>query len=454
MENNQFNHDFSGISANKKDTSSEDKHQINKDLYGILGVNKDATPEEIKQVYRRRAMEEHPDTKRTDQEREDAKIKFQQINEAYEILSDPEKRAQYDQYQTVDNFTPKNYWRNASYSTYENDEEFEAFVEKFKEGTKTYYRDSTEHWEKLSRLVKGTQHYAFNSDGLPNKTAFILLDAEVEKFYQAHQKRKTSFLDEIDEYVNWDEARINEVPGGGMKYQSPPKKDWKERVGAFVTGVAAAAIGFTSFMPTHQTKTNCPYPTHTNSQDIVRQTTDINKTLTGLEINAQKAPSLEQLQKFGGVAIKEKTTTPPQTVKAVNKTFGTNFQGGKEVNNFISAETIKKYQELDAIRGVAPGTTQQEFDQVANSHPGEDVYQKGKQSYKQRLEDLQKQEKTPVSPQSRQEKSGGKTQGFQALLNKFSAVGQSIATTVSNGLQQLQEHSVAYLAQMRQTMRG
>src|SRR5438477_12600142 len=65
------------------------------DYYKILGVNKNATQEDIKKVYRKLARKYHPDLNPNDKE---ANKKFQQINEANEVLSDPEKRKKYDQY--------------------------------------------------------------------------------------------------------------------------------------------------------------------------------------------------------------------------------------------------------------------------------------------------------------------------------------------------------------------
>ncbi len=65
------------------------------DYYNILGVNKNATQDEIKKAYRKLARKFHPDLNPNDKE---AKKKFQEINEANEVLSDPEKRKKYDQY--------------------------------------------------------------------------------------------------------------------------------------------------------------------------------------------------------------------------------------------------------------------------------------------------------------------------------------------------------------------
>lgn len=66
-----------------------------RDYYEVLGVPRTATAEEIKRAYRREARKHHPDLKPA-AERERASQLFQQINEAYEVLSDPEKRRKYD----------------------------------------------------------------------------------------------------------------------------------------------------------------------------------------------------------------------------------------------------------------------------------------------------------------------------------------------------------------------
>ena len=66
-----------------------------KDYYGALGVKKEATPEEIKKAYRKLALKFHPDKNPGDKKAEE---KFKEITEAYAVLSDPEKRRQYDQF--------------------------------------------------------------------------------------------------------------------------------------------------------------------------------------------------------------------------------------------------------------------------------------------------------------------------------------------------------------------
>ncbi len=65
-----------------------------KDYYQILGVSKNASKDDLKKAYRKLALKWHPDKN----DSKEAEKKFKQINEAYEILSDPEKRKMYDQF--------------------------------------------------------------------------------------------------------------------------------------------------------------------------------------------------------------------------------------------------------------------------------------------------------------------------------------------------------------------
>ena len=63
-----------------------------KDLYEVLGVSRDATDDEIKKAFRRQARKLHPDVNKEP----DAEERFKEVNEAYSVLSDEQKRANYD----------------------------------------------------------------------------------------------------------------------------------------------------------------------------------------------------------------------------------------------------------------------------------------------------------------------------------------------------------------------
>jgi molecular chaperone DnaJ len=65
-----------------------------KDLYEILGVQKSASQDEIKKAYRKLARQYHPDRNQGDKEAEE---RFKEIQGAYDVLRDPDKRKQYDQ---------------------------------------------------------------------------------------------------------------------------------------------------------------------------------------------------------------------------------------------------------------------------------------------------------------------------------------------------------------------
>lgn len=73
-----------------------------KDLYNILGIDKTASDDDIKKAYRKLAIKWHPDRHAGKSDEKEAEEKFKDINEAYQVLSDPDKRRQYNTFGTVD----------------------------------------------------------------------------------------------------------------------------------------------------------------------------------------------------------------------------------------------------------------------------------------------------------------------------------------------------------------
>lgn len=83
-----------------------------KDYYKILGVSRAASADEIKKAFRKQAMKYHPDKNKGDKQAEE---RFKEINEAYAVLSDPEKRKQYDTFGSSDfnkRYTQEDIFRN------------------------------------------------------------------------------------------------------------------------------------------------------------------------------------------------------------------------------------------------------------------------------------------------------------------------------------------------------
>ena len=113
------------------------------DYYKLLGIEKTATTKDIKNAFRKLARKYHPDLNPNDK---DAKRKFQQINEANEVLSDPEKRKKYDQYgkdwQHSDQFEKQRQYQQTSsdsagnrYTQQQSEGDFSDFFESLFGGT-------------------------------------------------------------------------------------------------------------------------------------------------------------------------------------------------------------------------------------------------------------------------------------------------------------------------------
>lgn len=100
---------------------------MNTDFYHVLGVERTASADEIKKAYRKLALKYHPDQNPGNKVAED---KFKEINAAYSVLGDEQKRAQYDRYGSADAYASSTSQRQAYNSgTYTNDPFWDWFTQ-------------------------------------------------------------------------------------------------------------------------------------------------------------------------------------------------------------------------------------------------------------------------------------------------------------------------------------
>mmetsp|Transcript_19713 Transcript_19713/g.19816 ORF Transcript_19713/g.19816 Transcript_19713/m.19816 type:complete len:505 (-) Transcript_19713:32-1546(-) len=97
----ELNSEDNSIAEDLKKAEAALKQSKQKDYYKILGVSRRATEKEIKKAYREQALQWHPDKHTGEEEKEKAEKQFQLVAEAYEVLSDDEKRAKYDRGEDV-----------------------------------------------------------------------------------------------------------------------------------------------------------------------------------------------------------------------------------------------------------------------------------------------------------------------------------------------------------------
>ena len=73
---------------------------MSKNYYDILGINKNASDSDIKKAFKKLSIKWHPDkwANKPEKEQKEAEEKFKEINEAYQVLSDPQKKSNYDQF--------------------------------------------------------------------------------------------------------------------------------------------------------------------------------------------------------------------------------------------------------------------------------------------------------------------------------------------------------------------
>ncbi|WP_421622592.1 DnaJ domain-containing protein [Borrelia sp. MN22-0132] len=115
---------------------------MSKDYYNILGIHKNATTEEIKKAYKKLAIKYHPDKNKGNKFAEE---KFKEINEAYEILSSPQKKANYDNFGSANfnnNFNTEGFSKGFKNTDFHNFESFDLFSDIFGGTTRGTLKDT------------------------------------------------------------------------------------------------------------------------------------------------------------------------------------------------------------------------------------------------------------------------------------------------------------------------
>ena len=125
---------------------------MNKDYYEILGVDRNATPDEIKKSYRKLVKQYHPDLNK---DNPDAAKKMAEINEAYEVLSDPEKKKRYDMYGTAEEGVGDYAYRNTGESPF--GDFFKDFG--FEDIFDTFFGGGFTRTEERRRVERGSDIY-------------------------------------------------------------------------------------------------------------------------------------------------------------------------------------------------------------------------------------------------------------------------------------------------------
>ncbi len=133
---------------------------MNTDLYHVLGVPRTATGEEIKKAYRKLALKYHPDQNPGDKVAED---KFKEINAAYSVLGDEQKRSQYDRFGSADAYaSSSSRGQSAGTGTYTNDPFWDWFTQQSTASSgETHY---TYRWSSSDNPFGQSGNDSFRSD--------------------------------------------------------------------------------------------------------------------------------------------------------------------------------------------------------------------------------------------------------------------------------------------------
>jgi curved DNA-binding protein len=148
-----------------------------KDYYTTLGVPRDASDDDIKKAFRKLARQYHPDVAK---DKRAAEEKFKEINEAYEVLSDPEKRTKYDQlgagWQEGAGFEPPPDWQGGAWTSPDGSQEYE-----FHFGGSTGFSDFFEQFFGRGGRYGGTEGmFRGGQRGAEGEQEFALRGADIE----------------------------------------------------------------------------------------------------------------------------------------------------------------------------------------------------------------------------------------------------------------------------------
>jgi len=177
---------------------------MSEDYYEILGVKKDASKDEIKKAYWRLAQKHHPDKSGGEAE------KFKKINEAYQILSDEEKRAQYDQFgQTFEKAQAQ-----GGFSGFENFRDWASFMEAMRERQETETQREEFGFGDLGSIFE--DFFGFSSSSPRTKREKIDIEKEISIDFQEAVFGKEAEI-EIERFIVCSDCQGNgREPGSSL----------------------------------------------------------------------------------------------------------------------------------------------------------------------------------------------------------------------------------------------
>ena len=177
--------------------------------YDILGIQPEATPTEIKKAYRRKAMETHPDKHPDDP---DAQRKFQDVGEAYQVLSDESLRKRYDEF-GKDDAVPQQGFEDANeyFTAIFGGDGFKDWIGEF-----SLFKELTEATEQMNG--EGAEGAATTDEtGVTKHDGETKLDSskkmtkeQRQKLLEMEQKRREDMMKQVDELANKLNEKINQ----------------------------------------------------------------------------------------------------------------------------------------------------------------------------------------------------------------------------------------------------